>query len=199
MAGASCKNCAHFPWYLFHSDVENDGMFQDCANRIKHAQHNGHNYFFSWEYELTKDLKVIDDDDDDDDYDEYDDDDDDCNADQVDWITGRNICRRHCMDLVSIETRWVIFVMEVTTIIMILAIVIVTIIVIVIIVNQGGEWVLEAENDQRAYPLLLDIWKVVIIIITVNVVAPSTVDIIKSIISAVKIGWACNLGFICVK
>merc|ERR1711902_353223 len=22
-----------------------------------------------------------------------------------DWITGRNICRRHCMDLVSIETR----------------------------------------------------------------------------------------------
>ena len=115
-------------------------MFQDCANRIKHAQHNGHNYFFSWEYELTKDLKVIDDDDvDDDDYDEYDDDDDDCNAAQVDWITGRNICRRHCMDLVSIETRWVIFVMEVTTIIMILAIVIVTIIVIVIIVNQGGE------------------------------------------------------------
>merc|ERR1711934_1193830 len=53
---------------------------KDCANRIKHAQHNGHNYFFSWEYELTKDLKV-------------------------DWITGRNICRRHCMDLVSIETR----------------------------------------------------------------------------------------------
>ena len=24
---------------------------------------------------------------------------------QVDWLTGRNICRRHCMDLVSIETR----------------------------------------------------------------------------------------------
>jgi len=53
---------------------------RDCANRIKHAQHNGHNYFFSWEYDLTKDLKV-------------------------DWVTGRNICRRHCMDLVSIETR----------------------------------------------------------------------------------------------
>ena len=48
--------------------------------RIKHAQFNGHNYFFSWEYDLTKDLKV-------------------------DWVTGRNICRRHCMDLVSIETR----------------------------------------------------------------------------------------------
>ena len=53
---------------------------RDCANRIKHAQHEGHNYFFSWEYDLTKDIKV-------------------------DWITGRNICRRHCMDLVSIETR----------------------------------------------------------------------------------------------
>ena len=53
---------------------------RDCANRIKHAEHEGHNYFFSWEYDLTKDLKV-------------------------DWITGRNICRRHCMDLVSIETR----------------------------------------------------------------------------------------------
>ena len=48
--------------------------------RIKHAEFQGHNYFFSWEYDLTKDLKV-------------------------DWITGRNICRRHCMDLVSIETR----------------------------------------------------------------------------------------------
>ena len=53
---------------------------RDCANRIKHTQFNGHNYFFSWEYDLTKDLKV-------------------------DWVTGRNICRRHCMDLVSIETR----------------------------------------------------------------------------------------------
>ena len=53
----------------------------DCANRIKHAQFNNHNYFFSWEYDLTRDLKV-------------------------DWVTGRNICRRHCMDLVSIETRW---------------------------------------------------------------------------------------------
>ena len=54
---------------------------RDCANRIKHAQFNNHNYFFSWEYDLTRDLKV-------------------------DWVTGRNICRRHCMDLVSIETRW---------------------------------------------------------------------------------------------
>ena len=52
---------------------------QDCANRIKHAQHNGHNYFFSWEYELTKDLKVIEDDDEDgdDECDSNDNDDDD--------------------------------------------------------------------------------------------------------------------------
>ena len=57
-------NCSHF-YIIF---------------RIKHAEYEGHNYFFSWEYELTKDLKV-------------------------DWLTGRNICRRHCMDLVSIETR----------------------------------------------------------------------------------------------
>ena len=53
---------------------------RDCANRIKHGQFNDHNYFFSWEYELTKELKV-------------------------DWVTARNICRRHCMDLISIETR----------------------------------------------------------------------------------------------
>ena len=53
---------------------------EDCANRIKQANFGEHNYFFSWEYEATKDLKV-------------------------DWLTGRNICRRHCMDLVSIETR----------------------------------------------------------------------------------------------
>ena len=89
-------------------------LLQDCANRIKHAQHNGHNYFFSWEYELTKDLKVIDDH-----YDFVDDDDEDghihsdCTAHKVDWITGRNICRRHCMDLVSIETRSVITVITI--------------------------------------------------------------------------------------
>ena len=95
-------------------------LLQDCANRIKHAQHNGHNYFFSWEYELTKDLKVIDDH-----YDFVDDDEDghihsDCTAHKVDWITGRNICRRHCMDLVSIETRWVITTVTVITIIIVI-------------------------------------------------------------------------------
>ena len=30
----------------------------DRAVRIKHAEFQGHNYFFSWEYDLTKDLKV---------------------------------------------------------------------------------------------------------------------------------------------
>ena len=69
---------------------------QNIFPRIKHAQHEGHNYFFSWEYELTKDLKVK------------------CflisfkfnknlNISKVDWLTGRNICRRHCMDLVKID------------------------------------------------------------------------------------------------
>ena len=53
---------------------------KDCAKRIKHAEFLGHNYFFSWEYDLTKDLKV-------------------------DWVTIRNICRRHCMHLVSLKTR----------------------------------------------------------------------------------------------
>ena len=31
---------------------------EDCANRIKQAKFGEHNYFFSWEYEATKDLKV---------------------------------------------------------------------------------------------------------------------------------------------
>ncbi len=38
-----------------------------------------HNYFFSWEHSATRNL-------------------------EVDWLDGRNICRRHCMDLVSLET-----------------------------------------------------------------------------------------------
>ena len=33
---------------------------RDCANRIRHTTFEGHNYFFSWEHEGTKDLKVID-------------------------------------------------------------------------------------------------------------------------------------------
>lgn len=38
-----------------------------------------HSYFFSWEYAFTKNV-------------------------EVDWLDARNICRRHCMDTVSIET-----------------------------------------------------------------------------------------------
>ena len=44
---------------------------------IHHAQFGKHGYFFSWENEVTKNLSVA-------------------------WFTGRNICRRHCMDLVSL-------------------------------------------------------------------------------------------------
>ena len=40
---------------------------------------NTHNYFFSWLHGPTKDL-------------------------EVDWLDARNICRRHCMDAVSMET-----------------------------------------------------------------------------------------------
>ncbi|KAJ8974525.1 hypothetical protein NQ317_016031 [Molorchus minor] len=38
-----------------------------------------HSYFFSWEHAPTRGL-------------------------EVDWLDARNICRRHCMDAVSLET-----------------------------------------------------------------------------------------------
>lgn len=38
-----------------------------------------HSYFFSWEHAPTRNL-------------------------EVDWLDARNICRRHCMDAVSLET-----------------------------------------------------------------------------------------------
>lgn len=40
---------------------------------------NTHNYFFSWLHQPTSTL-------------------------EVDWLDARNICRRHCMDAVSLET-----------------------------------------------------------------------------------------------
>lgn len=52
---------------------------KDCKDRINHLQFQGHGYFFSWEHEETQNLTV-------------------------NWLTGRNICRRHCMDLISLET-----------------------------------------------------------------------------------------------
>ncbi|KAK8726991.1 hypothetical protein OTU49_009867 [Cherax quadricarinatus] len=54
---------------------------QACKNRIKHATtfRNGHYYFFSWTHGPTKEH-------------------------QRDWLDARNICRKHCQDLVSIET-----------------------------------------------------------------------------------------------
>ena len=50
----------------------------------KHASFNGQNYFFSWENAATQDLNL-------------------------NWVTGRNICRRHCMDLVSIGEQKIVF------------------------------------------------------------------------------------------
>uniref|UniRef100_A0A2P2I8Y0 CD209 antigen-like n=1 Tax=Hirondellea gigas TaxID=1518452 RepID=A0A2P2I8Y0_9CRUS len=53
-----------------------------CANRIKHAStfRNGNYYFFSWTHGPTRDH-------------------------ERDWLDARNICRKHCQDLVSLETQ----------------------------------------------------------------------------------------------
>ncbi|XP_017764165.1 PREDICTED: uncharacterized protein LOC108553676 isoform X1 [Eufriesea mexicana] len=57
---------------------------RSCANRVRHATYRdargvAHSYFFSWEHQPTRSL-------------------------EVDWLDSRNICRRHCMDAVSLET-----------------------------------------------------------------------------------------------
>ncbi|KAK5645696.1 hypothetical protein RI129_004160 [Pyrocoelia pectoralis] len=57
---------------------------RSCANRVRHATYRdargvAHSYFFSWEHGPTRNL-------------------------EVDWLDARNICRRHCMDAVSLET-----------------------------------------------------------------------------------------------
>merc|ERR1712029_1266848 len=52
---------------------------EKCANRPKHFEHGGHNYWFSGDEENFTDHKV-------------------------DWLDGRNICREYSMDLVSLET-----------------------------------------------------------------------------------------------
>lgn len=51
---------------------------------VRHASYRdarglAHSYFFSWEHAPTSTL-------------------------EVDWLDARNICRRHCMDAVSLET-----------------------------------------------------------------------------------------------
>lgn len=57
---------------------------RSCSNRVRHATYRdargvAHSYFFSWEHQPTRSL-------------------------EVDWLDARNICRRHCMDAVSLET-----------------------------------------------------------------------------------------------
>ncbi|TGZ38132.1 Uncharacterized protein DBV15_09993 [Temnothorax longispinosus] len=57
---------------------------RSCANRVRHSTYRDgrgvvHSYFFSWEHQPTRNL-------------------------EVDWLDARNICRRHCMDAVSLET-----------------------------------------------------------------------------------------------
>jgi len=52
-----------------------------CAKRIKHSHEfkNGHYYFYSWRHRATR-------------------------THERDWLDARNICRKHCQDLVSLET-----------------------------------------------------------------------------------------------
>nr|CAD7593789.1 unnamed protein product [Timema genevievae] len=57
-----------------------------CVNAtgVRHATYRdargvAHTYFFSWEHAATRSI-------------------------EVDWLDARNICRRHCMDAVSLET-----------------------------------------------------------------------------------------------
>lgn len=54
---------------------------QACAQRTRHAAdfRNGHYYFFSWKHGPTS-------------------------THERDWLDARNICRKHCQDLVSMET-----------------------------------------------------------------------------------------------
>ncbi|CAG0893583.1 unnamed protein product [Cyprideis torosa] len=63
---------------LYVPDPTNRQHVRECQNRIIH-QRGDSNYFYSWRHPRTRDEKV-------------------------DWLDARNICRRHCMDLVSLET-----------------------------------------------------------------------------------------------
>ena len=46
--------------------------------RHAHAERNGHHYFYSWRHRPTS-------------------------RHERDWLDARNICRKHCQDLVSLE------------------------------------------------------------------------------------------------
>jgi len=55
---------------------------QACVNRVRHTSQvrNNRHYFFSWQHEPTR-------------------------SHERDWLDARNICRKHCQDLVSLETQ----------------------------------------------------------------------------------------------
>jgi len=55
-------------------------ILEHCEQRIRHAQWNGTSYFFSWEHPQTRNATAT-------------------------WFQARNVCRRHCMDSVSLDTR----------------------------------------------------------------------------------------------
>eukprot|EP00095_Tigriopus_kingsejongensis_P011520 maker-scaffold33_size549341-snap-gene-0.21 protein:Tk11520 transcript:maker-scaffold33_size549341-snap-gene-0.21-mRNA-1 annotation:"PREDICTED: hypothetical protein LOC100645018" len=54
-------------------------MADKCANRPVHFTHDGQNYFYSGKVTEYEDMKL-------------------------NWLDARNICREHCMDLVSLES-----------------------------------------------------------------------------------------------
>lgn len=66
-----------------------NSIFFFISSGVRHATYRdargvAHSYFFSWEHPPTRSL-------------------------EVDWLDARNICRRHCMDAVSLETPQVLF------------------------------------------------------------------------------------------
>lgn len=68
-----------FPVFVFSSL-----SFNLIHSGVRHSTYRdargvAHSYFFSWEHGPTRNL-------------------------EVDWLDARNICRRHCMDAVSLET-----------------------------------------------------------------------------------------------
>lgn len=75
----SCSNRVRHAvsiWGIFNNFFY---YFHFSSQTYRDARGVAHSYFFSWEHQPTKSL-------------------------EVDWLDARNICRRHCMDAVSLET-----------------------------------------------------------------------------------------------
>lgn len=75
----TAKKMEHFVM-MIRLDFLTDRLRFCYITGIHHAKFGNHGYFFSWENKVTENLTVA-------------------------WFTGRNICRRHCMDLVSLGNK----------------------------------------------------------------------------------------------